>query len=126
MNKLLWVEDNDFGSDMLERRLKRKGFDVVRAYDGGQAVEMAHSEAPDLILMNMNLPVKDGETAIFEIKTSETTRNIPIIALIHTMTSDKEKAIKAGCDDVDTRPIELLRLLSKINRLLSIESSTAD
>ncbi|RKZ51006.1 MAG: response regulator [Candidatus Parabeggiatoa sp. nov. 3] len=123
MNKLLWVKDKELCDDMAPRRLGRKGFDVVRAYDGGQAVEMAHSEAPDLILMNMNLPVKDGETAIFEIKTSETTRNIPIIALIHTMTSDKEKAIKAGCDEVDTRPIELPRLLSKINRLLSIESS---
>ncbi|MEK8017954.1 MAG: response regulator, partial [Candidatus Parabeggiatoa sp.] len=95
--------------------------------DGGQAVEKAHSELPDLILMDMSLPVKDGETAIFEIKTSETTRHIPIIALTaHAMTSDKEKALKAGADDIQTKPIEFHNLLSKINRLLSIESSTAD
>ncbi|MEK8022104.1 MAG: response regulator, partial [Candidatus Parabeggiatoa sp.] len=79
MSKILWVEDNELGGDMLGRRLKRKGFDVVRVLDGGQAVEKAHSELPDLILMDMSLPVKDGETAIFEIKTSETTRHIPII-----------------------------------------------
>ena len=123
MSKILWVKDRGLCDDMTPRRLKRKGFDVVRAYDGGQAVEMAHSEAPDLILMNMNLPVKDGETAIFEIKASETTQHIPIIALTAHGIEYKEKAIKAGSDDVDTRPIELPRLLSKINRLLSIESS---
>ncbi len=128
MSKILLFQVNELGRDMLGRRLKRKGFDVVRVIDdAGEAVEMAHSERPDLILMDMSLPVKDGETAIFEIKTSEKTRHIPIIALTaHAMTSDKEKMLKAGCDDVDTQPIELSRLLSKINRLLSIESSTGD
>ncbi len=122
MIRILWVEDNEFGADMLSRRLKRKGFGVVRAFDGGQAVEMAHSEKPDLILMDMSLPVKNGETAIAEIKASETTRHIPIIALTaHAMSSDTQKAMKA--DDVETKPIELARLLGKINRLLSIEPS---
>ena len=123
MNKLLWVKDKEFCDDMPPRRLTRKGFDVVCAFNGGQAVEMAHSELPDLILMHMDLPVKDGETAIFEIKTSETTRHIPIIALTaHGIRSDKEKALKAGADEIQTKPIEFHHLLSKINRLL-IESS---
>ncbi|RKZ80360.1 MAG: response regulator [Candidatus Parabeggiatoa sp. nov. 1] len=121
MIRILWVEDNQFGG-MLPRLLKRKGFEVVRALDGGQAVEMASSEKPDLILMDMSLPVKDGETAIAEIKASETTLHIPIIALTaQAMSSDKQKALKA--DDVETKPIEFPRLFGKINRLLSIEPS---
>ncbi|RKZ51007.1 MAG: response regulator [Candidatus Parabeggiatoa sp. nov. 3] len=127
MSKILWVDTNDMGGDMVPRRLKRKGFDVVRAFYREQVVEMVHSEKPDLILMDMHLSFKDGEMAIFKLKASETTRHIPVIALTaHAMTSDKEKASKAGFDDVDTKPIEMPRLLSKINRLLSIESSTGD
>jgi two-component system, cell cycle response regulator DivK len=122
MSKLLWVQNRGSCYERTPRSLKRKGFDVVGAFDGKQAVEMAHSEQPDLILIHLDLPIKDGESVILEIKTSEITRHIPIIALIHEMTLDKEKALKAGCDEIDIRPIELPRLLNKINYLLSIAS----
>lgn len=117
--KILLVEDNEMNRDMLSRRLMRKGFDVVIAPDGGQGVNMAHSEHPNLILMDMSLPVKDGWTATKEIKSAEDTQHIPIIALTaHAMSGDREHALAAGCDDYDTKPIELPRLLEKINTLL--------
>ena len=120
MAKVLLVEDNEMNRDMLSRRLKRKGFDVVIAMDGGQGVDMAHDELPDLILMDMSLPVKDGWTATKEIKAAEDTHNIPVIALTaHAMSGDREQALAAGCDDYDTKPIELPRLLSKIETLLA-------
>ncbi len=119
MPKILLVEDNEMNRDMLSRRLTRKGFEVVIAVDGGQGVDMAHSENPDLILMDMSLPVKDGWTATKEIKADETTKNVPIIALTaHAMSGDREQALAAGCDDYDTKPIELPRLLGKIQALL--------
>jgi len=119
MSKILLVEDNEMNRDMLSRRLKRKGFDVVIATDGEQGVKLAHSEVPDLILMDMSLPVKDGWTATREVKESEKTKNIPVIALTaHAMAGDREQALSAGCDDYDTKPIELPRLLGKIQILL--------
>jgi len=119
MAKILLVEDNEMNRDMLSRRLKRKGFDIVMAIDGGQGVEMAHADLPDLILMDMSLPVKDGWTATKELKADAATKHIPIIALTaHAMAGDREQALEAGCDDYDTKPIELPRLLSKIETLL--------
>ena len=119
MAKILYAEDN-LSCNMLPRRLKRKGFECVLAEDGEEAVKLAHSELPDLILMDMSLPVKDGWTATKEIKAAEDTKHIPIIALTaHSMSGDREQALAAGCDDYDTKPIELPRLLEKINRLLS-------
>ncbi len=119
MPKILLVEDNEMNRDMLSRRLKRKGYDIVIAVDGGQGVEMAHSEKPDLILMDMSLPVKDGWTATRELKAHEVTKSIPVIALTaHAMSGDREQALEAGCDDYDTKPIELPRLLGKIETLL--------
>lgn len=120
MSKILLVEDNELNRDMLTRRLKRKGFDVVSAEDGGTGVDLAHSENPDLILMDMSLPVKDGWTATKEIKAAEDTCKIPVIALTaHAMTGDREHALAAGCDDYDTKPIEFQRLLEKINGLIT-------
>jgi len=120
MAKILLVEDNEMNRDMLSRRLSRKGFDVVIATDGGQGVEMAHSEKPDLILMDMSLPVKDGWTATRDIKGADDTKHIPVIALTaHAMSGDREQALAAGCDDYDTKPIELPRLLGKIEELLA-------
>ena len=121
MSKILLVEDNEMNRDMLSRRLKRKGYDVVIAMDGGQGVEMARAEHPDLILMDMSLPVKDGWTATKEIKAPDSdTQHIPVIALTaHAMSGDREQALAAGCDDYDTKPIELPRLLDKIEKLLA-------
>jgi CheY-like chemotaxis protein len=119
MPKILLVEDNEMNRDMLSRRLSRKGFEVVIAVDGGEGVKMAQNEKPDLILMDMSLPVKDGWTATREIKDSPDTKSIPVIALTaHAMSGDREQALAAGCDDYDTKPIELPRLLSKIQNLL--------
>jgi len=119
MAKILLVEDNEMNRDMLSRRLKRKGYDIIMAVDGGQGVEMAHAEKPDLILMDMSLPVKDGWTATKELKADDATRSIPVIALTaHAMAGDREQALEAGCDDYDTKPIELPRLLGKIETLL--------
>jgi CheY-like chemotaxis protein len=119
MTKILLVEDNEMNRDMLSRRLLRKGFEVVMAVDGGQAVTMAESERPDLILMDMSLPVIDGWEATRRVKASETTGHIPIIALTaHAMSGDREKALNAGCNDYDTKPIEMPRLLEKIDALL--------
>jgi two-component system, cell cycle response regulator DivK len=115
MPKLLLVEDNELNRDMLVRRLTKKGFEVVVAVDGGEGVAKAGTEKPDLILMDMHLPVLDGWEATKKIKEVEETRAIPIIALTaDAMAGDREKAMEAGCDDYDTKPIELPRLLEKI------------
>jgi len=115
MAKILLVEDNEMNRDMLSRRLKRKGYEVLIAVDGAEGVSMGISEKPDLILMDMSLPVMDGWTATSELKANPDTKSIPIIALTaHAMSGDKEKAMAAGCDDYDTKPIELDRLLSKM------------
>jgi CheY-like chemotaxis protein len=106
--------------DMLSRRLQRKGYEVVMAIDGESGVAMAHSEAPDLILMDMSLPVLDGWEATRRLKSEAATQGIPIIALTaHAMSSDREKALEAGCDDYDTKPVDLPRLLEKIEALLT-------
>ncbi|HWZ06192.1 MAG TPA: response regulator [Bradyrhizobium sp.] len=119
MAKILLVEDNEMNRDMLSRRLLRKGFEVVIAVDGGQAVAMAESERPDLILMDMSLPVIDGWEATRRVKADAKTAHIPVIALTaHAMSGDREKAFGVGCDDYDTKPIEMPRLLEKIEALL--------
>ena len=122
MSKILLVEDNEMNRDMLSRRLSRKGFDVVVAVDGQQGVEMAAAETPDLILMDMSLPVMDGWTATKTIKGNPATAGIPVIALTaHAMSGDREKTIAAGCDEYDTKPVDLPRLLEKINTLLNTD-----
>jgi CheY-like chemotaxis protein len=122
MAKILHVEDNEMSNDMLSRHLKRRGFEYIRAFDGEQAIKLAYNEQPDLILMDMSLPVKYGWTTTKEIKAAKKTRNIPIIALTaHAMSGDREHALAVGCDEYDTKPIELPRLLEKINRLLSTD-----
>jgi len=119
MPKILLVEDNEDNRDMLSRRLIRKGYEVSLANDGGAGVAQALSEVPDLILMDMSLPVLDGWEATRRVKENPATRAIPIIALTaHAMADDREKAIAAGCDDYDTKPIDLPRLLEKIESLL--------
>jgi CheY-like chemotaxis protein len=124
MPKLLLVEDNEMNRDMLSRRLTRLGFDVLTAEDGEQGVRMAVTEMPDLILMDMSLPVLDGWGATRQIKAETSTRSIPVIALTaHAMAGDCNRALQAGCDDYDTKPIELLRLLDKMSRLLNKEKS---
>ena len=118
--KILLVEDNEMNRDMLSRRLERKGYRVVMAVDGAAGVAMALSEAPDLILMDMSLPVLDGWEATRQIKANPATRLIPVIALTaHAMSGDRESAMSAGCEDYDTKPIELPRLLGKIEALLA-------
>ncbi|WP_322742773.1 response regulator [Synechocystis salina] len=120
MTKILLVEDNEMNRDMLSRRLERKGYEVVMAVDGEQAVTMAISESPQLILMDMSLPVMDGWTATKKIKSHPDGAHIPIIALTaHAMASDLERAIAAGCDDYDTKPIEIKRLLQKMEALIN-------
>src|ERR1051326_599604 len=119
MAKILLVEDNEMNQDMLSRRLQRRGYEVVIAADGEQGVAMAQSLAPDLILMDMSLPVLDGWEATRQIKTTPQTSAIPITALTdHAMSGEREKALEAGCDDYDTKPIELARLLEKIKAVL--------
>jgi two-component system cell cycle response regulator DivK len=119
MAKILLVEDNEMNRDMLSRRLVRNGFEVVIAVDGRKGVEMATSEKPDLILMDMSLPVMDGWDATRHVKADPGTKSIPVIALTaHAMAEDRDKAIAAGCDDFDTKPVELPRLLGKIEALL--------
>lgn len=119
MTKVLLVEDNEMNRDMLTRRLQRRGYDVLLAVDGQQGVDVAQSELPDMILMDISLPGVDGYEATRMLKASSTTRDIPIIALTaHAMSGDREKALDAGCDDYDTKPIELPRLLGKIEALL--------
>lgn len=123
MSKILLVEDNEMNRDMLSRRLSKKGFEVIVAPDGEQGVKMALSEAPDLILMDISLPGKDGYACTRELKASPRS-NIPIIALTaHAMVGDREKTLAAGCDEYDTKPVELPRLLDKINKLLNGSAS---
>lgn len=124
MPRILLVEDNEMNRDMLSRRLLRKGFDVVMAEDGALGVQRAASEAPALILMDMSLPVIDGWEATRQIKADPATATIPVIALTaHAMAEDRDKALAAGCDDYDTKPIDLERLLAKINTWLSKNSA---
>ncbi|HWG50060.1 MAG TPA: response regulator [Candidatus Acidoferrales bacterium] len=119
MPKILLVEDNDMNRDMLSRRLSRKGYEVVMGLDGAQGIEMARSVSPDLILMDMSLPVVTGWEATKTLKADPATRGIPVIALTaHAMAADREQALSAGCDDFDTKPIELPRLLEKMEALL--------
>jgi CheY-like chemotaxis protein len=123
MPKILLVEDNEMNRDMLSRRLERKGFQVVFATDGAQGIGMAGTEQPDLILMDMNMPVLDGWEASRRIKAAPLTAAIPIIALTaHAMAGDREKTLAAGCDDYDTKPVEFQRLLEKITTLLQKSS----
>jgi CheY-like chemotaxis protein len=124
MPKILLVEDNELNRDMLSRRLERRGFQVLIAVDGAQGVAMAQSEVPDLVLMDMSLPVLDGWEATRRLKAAPETRAVPIIALTsHAMVGDRDKAIEAGCDDYDTKPIELPRLLEKIDRWIGKDKS---
>jgi two-component system, cell cycle response regulator DivK len=119
MPRLLYVEDNEMNRDMLSRRLQRRGFEVLIASNGEQGVAMAAAEKPDLILMDMSLPVLDGWQATRRLKAAPDTRRIPIIGLTaHAMATDRDKCLEAGCDDYDTKPVELGRLLEKIERLL--------
>lgn len=121
MAKILLVEDNEMNRDMLSRRLGRKGFEVIIAVNGAEGVKMATEELPDLILMDMSLPVIDGWEATRQIKNAAATAELPVIALTaHAMDADRDKALAAGCDDYDTKPVELPRLLEKINSLLGL------
>ncbi len=120
MPKILLVEDNEMNRDMLSRRLIKRGHEVVIAVDGREAVEKARAEAPALVLMDMSLPILDGWEATRELRADPATRSIPVIALTaHAMAGDREKALAAGCDDFDTKPIEIDRLLGKIEALLT-------
>jgi two-component system, cell cycle response regulator DivK len=119
MSKILLVEDNEMNRDMLSRRLIRNGYEVIMALDGHQAIKMASSERPDLILMDMSLPDLDGWEATRQIKATSETSMIPVIALTaHAMAGDRDKALEAGCDDYDTKPIDLPRLLAKMTSAL--------
>jgi two-component system cell cycle response regulator DivK len=124
MARILLVEDNEMNRDMLSRRLRRRGYEVIIATDGQRGIEMANSESPDLILMDMSLPVIDGWEATRTLKAADGTKDIPVIALTaHAMSTDREKAIGAGCDDYDTKPIELERLLGKLEALMNREAA---
>ena len=119
MSRILLVEDNEMNRDMLSRRLGRRGFEMLLAEDGRQGVDLATSELPDLILLDLSLPVLDGWSAARELKSQDSTRAIPIIALTaHAMAGDRQKALDAGCDEYDTKPVELKRLLAKIEAFL--------
>lgn len=125
MPKILLVEDNEMNRDMLSRRLERKGYTVAIAVDGQQGMDMTHAESPELILMDMSLPVVDGWEATRRLKADERTKAIPIIALTaHAMAGDREKALEAGADEYDTKPVELPRLLAKIQALLDKKSTS--
>jgi two-component system, cell cycle response regulator DivK len=122
MSKILLVEDNEMNRDMLSRRLKRRGYDVLIAVDGAEGLEITNSQIPDLILMDMSLPIMDGWEATRNIKAHPATKSIPVIALTaHAMSGDRQKALDAGCDDYDTKPIDLSRLLAKIEAFLGEE-----
>jgi CheY-like chemotaxis protein len=119
MAKILLVEDNEMNRDMLSRRLTKRGHEVVIAVDGRQGVDMASSESPEIILLDMSLPVMDGWEAARTLKATNATRGIPIIALTaHAMAGDRERCLEAGCEDYDTKPVEFKRLLGKIDVLL--------
>ena len=123
MPKILLVEDNELNRDMLSRRLRRRDYDVEMAVDGQEGIDLTKSLMPDLILMDMSLPVIDGWTATGILKSDSTTSHIPIIALTaHAMEGERQKCLEAGCDDFDTKPIEFKRLLEKINHWLEIRS----
>ena len=120
MAKILIVEDNEMNRDMLSRRLIRRGYQIVMAVDGAEGIATAKAENPDLVLMDMSLPVVDGWEATRRLKTEPLTRSIPVIGLTaHAMAGDREMVIVAGCDDYDTKPVELPRLLQKIEALLA-------
>ena len=120
MAKVLLVEDNEMNRDMLSRRLIRRGFQVVFAMDGQQGVDLARSERPDIILMDMSLPIIDGWEASRRLKADDATRSVPVIGLTaHAMSGDREKAIEAGCDDYDTKPVDFARLMEKIQTLIT-------
>ena len=124
MPKILLVEDNEMNRDMLSRRLLKQGFEMVMAVDGEQAIDLARSEAPDLILMDISLPGLDGWEATRRLKARPETRSIPIIALTaHAMAGDREKSLAAGCNDYDTKPIDFRRLVEKIQGLLGKETT---
>jgi len=124
MPKILLVEDNEDNRDMLSRRLTRRGYELVIAVDGGEGVALAASETPDLILMDMSLPVLDGWEATRRVKADPKTQHIPIIALTaHAMSGDREKVMEAGCDDYDTKPVDLTRLIGKIEAFLGKDGS---
>ena len=121
MKRILIVEDNEMNRDMLSRRLERKGYEILIAVDGESGIAAARASTPNLVLMDMSLPVMDGWEATRRMKADDVLRNIPIIALTaHAMSNDRQKALEAGCDDYDTKPIELPRLLEKIERLLEV------
>jgi two-component system cell cycle response regulator DivK len=125
MPRVLLVEDNEMNRDMLSRRLMRRGFQVTVAEDGQAGVDMAATESPDIILMDMSLPVLDGWEATRRLKARQETQAIPLIALTaHAMAGDRDRALQAGCDDYDTKPIEFERLLEKIDRLLTANLSS--
>ena len=122
MARLLLVEDEEMNRDMLSRRLIRRGFEVLLALDGQEAIDLARSEMPDLILMDISLPVMDGLEATRQIKADDATAGIPVIALTaHAMAGDRQKALDAGCDDYDTKPIDFEHLLEKIGALIETE-----
>ena len=119
MPRILLVEDNEMNRDMLSRRLQRRGYEVIVAVDGEEGVARARSDAPDLVIMDMSLPVLDGWEATRQIKATPETASIPVIALTaHVLSGDRERALEVGCDDFDTKPIDLPRLLSKVEALL--------
>ena len=121
---LLLVDDNEVNRDLLSRRLERRGYEVILAMDGRRGLAAARSESPDLILMDMSLPEIDGWEVARRLKSDDTTRSIPVIALTaHAMTSDRQRALEAGCDDYDTKPVEFERLLTKIQTMLRNGSS---
>jgi CheY-like chemotaxis protein len=123
MTKVLLVEDNEMNRDMLSRRLTRRGFEVVFAVNGKDGVDLAKSEKPDIILMDMSLPVMDGWEATRCVKSDAATRAVPVIGLTaHAMSGDREKALEAGCDDYDTKPVEFDRLIEKMQRLLGAKA----
>jgi CheY-like chemotaxis protein len=125
MAKILLVEDNEMNRDMLSRRLERKNYKVVIAVDGAEGVAKAQAESPDLILMDISLPVLDGREATRRLKATPETRAIPIIALTaHAMAGDRDMALEAGCDDYETKPVDLPRLLDKIETLLGVNKSS--
>jgi CheY-like chemotaxis protein len=124
MPKILLVEDNEVNREMLTRRLQRKGYEVIVAVDGEQGVNVSRAESPDLVLMDMSLPVLDGWEATRRLRAEEGTRRVPIIALTaHAMPGDEQKALEAGCDDYDTKPIDLPRLVGKIEALIQRNSA---
>lgn len=124
MAKILLVEDNEASREMLSWRLERKGYEVVLAVDGQEAIDLAHSASPDLILLDMSLPIIDGWTAARQLKADASTASIPIIALTaHAMKGDREQTLQAGCDDYDAKPVEFARLIAKIETLLGVQAA---